>query len=314
MNVSIIICTYNRAESLRETLLAMRQVFIPAGLQCELLVVDNASTDNTKEVVESAHLPHLLVRYIHETKRGKCHAYNTGMAQAQGDILLWTDDDVRPPQNWIEGMCRPILSGEFHAVAGGVKMAPHLERPWMTMMHRSWLAETTRLDAESPEDMVGANMAFSKQVLSKVPAFDTELGPGALGFADDSLFSCQLKLAGYHIASALDVVVEHHFDPSRLLRSNFLDLAKKFGRTQAYVYYHWQHNVIPLPHLRMNKRILQLAVQVVAHPKDSRISEGISPAEAELQREFHFYKQYLVERKRPHNYQKFGLVKLPLSE
>lgn len=294
-------------------MLAMRQVCVPADLQCELLVVDNGSTDHTKEVVVSTQLPQLPIRYIYETKRGQCHARNTGMAQARGDILLWTDDDVRPPHHWIEGMCRPILSAESDAVAGGVKMAPHLERPWMTVLHRSWLAETGRLNAESPEDMVGANMAFSKKVLSKVPAFDTELGPGALGFADDTLFSSQLKLAGYKIASALNVVLEHHFDESRLLRSSFLDTARKFGRTQAYTYYHWEHNVIPLPHLRMNKRILQLALQVIARPKASRNSEGISPGEAELQRQFHFYKQYLVERKRPRNYEEFGLVKLPVE-
>ena len=311
MKVSIIICTSNRASDLQETLAVMDKVLVPEGIQCELVVVDNASTDNTRVVIESTKLSRMPVRYIYEAKRGKGNAYNAGMAQATGDIFLWTDDDVRPPHHWIEGMCRPILSGEADAVAGGVKMAPHLERPWMTMMHRSWLAETARLDAESPDDMVGANMAFSREVLSKVPAFDTELGPGALGFADDTLFSYQLKLAGYKIASALDVVVEHHFDESRLLRSSFLDSARKFGRTQIYLYYHWQHNIIPLPHLRMNKRILQLALQVIAHPKASRVVEGISPGEAELQREFHFYKQYLVERKRPHNYEKLGLVKLP---
>jgi hypothetical protein len=128
-------------------------------------------------------------------------------------MILFTDDDVRPPEDWIDGMCEPILLGKAQAVAGGVRIAPKLHRPWMEALHRGWLASTEGIDPAAPYTMFGANMGFSREVLSKVPAFDTELGPGALGFGDEMLFSWQLLEAGYQIHGALDVAVEHHFEP-----------------------------------------------------------------------------------------------------
>ena len=192
----------------------------------------------------------MSVHYVYEPKRGQCHARNTGIAHAQGDILLWTDDDVRPPQNWIEGMCTPIIEGE-KVVAGGVRIAPYLLRPWMTTVHRIWMASTEHIDTKNPQSAVGANMAFAREIFDEIPEFDTELGPGALGMGDDTLFLEQVKRAGYRIASALHIEVEHHFDPSRLLRSSFLDRAAKEGKTGGYLSYHWGHTKIRCPFLRM---------------------------------------------------------------
>ena len=101
-------------------------------------------------------------------------------------------------------------------------MAPHLRRPWMTMLHDVMLASTETLAEDAPTNLTGANMAFHRRVLAKVPAFDVELGPGRLGFQDDVLFSKQLERAGYRIQRRFDVRVEHHFDFDRLLRKSFL--------------------------------------------------------------------------------------------
>src|SRR5688500_3483272 len=98
---SIVICTYNRAESLRQTLDAMAEVSVPSSWSVELLVVDNASTDRTAQVVSDCGLSDMSVHYIYEPRRGKGNAYNTAMAAARGDVFLFTDDDVRPPRNWI---------------------------------------------------------------------------------------------------------------------------------------------------------------------------------------------------------------------
>ena len=307
--VSIIICTCNRAEDLSQTLAALGRVCVPESIPAELLVVDNASTDATAEVVRTCRLPNMPVRYVHEPRRGKGYAYNTGMAQARGEVFLFTDDDVRPPHNWIAGMCRPILEGTADAVAGGVCLAPHLERPWLTHWQQSWLAATDRLDPVSPTDMVGANMAFSREVITKVPAFDVELGPGALGYGDESLFSWQLRQAGYRIAGALDVVVEHHFDQSRLLHGNLEQIAVKAGKTAAYIGYHWQHSHIRHPWRAWIKRTLMLKFSHLRHNKTAGHTEGMSDREMLLIHDLHLYGQYLRERKRPRNYEKHGLVK-----
>jgi glycosyltransferase involved in cell wall biosynthesis len=70
---------------------------VPAGIRCELIVVDNASTDHTREVVEANHEANMPCRYLREDRRGKAFALNTGITEANGDILLFTDDDVSPP-------------------------------------------------------------------------------------------------------------------------------------------------------------------------------------------------------------------------
>jgi hypothetical protein len=89
--------------------------------------------------------------------------------------------------------------------------------------------------------MIGANMAFHRRVLGPGVAFNVELGPGGLGFHEESLFSLQLVAAGFRLGGALEVAVEHHFDPSRLTRAGLLDIAGKMGRSRAYLEYHWLH-------------------------------------------------------------------------
>jgi hypothetical protein len=181
-------------------------------------------------------------------------------------------------------------------------------------MHRAWLASTDSLDAREPEYMVGANMAFSKEVLERVPAFDTELGPGASGFHDESLFSSQLRRAGYRIVSAFGVMVEHHFDESRLLRANFLDTARKMGRSSAYRAHHWEHEEVRRPRLALTLARLRLAKWRAQRRRETLSAEGMPEWEMFLVRQVHFHRQYLVERGRPRNYERRGLVKLNWGE
>ncbi len=241
MKVSIIIVTRNRANMLNKTLLAFDDLKIPHGLIVELLIVDNGSTDNTAKVVKSHVFKLFDVKYFFEAKLGKSNGLNHGLAQCTGNIILFTDDDVRPPINWIDDMCDPIVSKNALVVAGGIKIAPNLIRPWMTAMHRCWLASTEWLTPGFPESLVGANMAISSKVLKTVSGFDPELGGGGLGFCEDVLFASQLMAAGYQFVDRLNVCIEHHFDTYRLTRCCWLKSAKRRGRSHAYLGHHWNH-------------------------------------------------------------------------
>src|SRR5579859_2148501 len=174
--VSVIICTRNHVSSLRSTLASVATVQVPRDFTAELIVVDNASDDGTRRVTEEAAVSNMPVRYLFEGRPGKGLAYNAATAAASGGVLLFTDDDVRFPPNWVDGMCRPIVEGLTDAVAGGVRLAPGLERPWMSAVTRGWLASTESVDSSNPGRLVGANMAFSARVLERVPLFDPELG------------------------------------------------------------------------------------------------------------------------------------------
>jgi glycosyltransferase involved in cell wall biosynthesis len=309
MKVSIVICTRNRCKDLRLTLEAMGRLHVRKDFLCELLVVDNGSDDDTAGTVRSTRATNMPIRYLYEARRGQSNARNRGLAEARGDIFLFTDDDVRPAPNWAEGMCGPIREGKADAIAGGVLLAPELERPWMTPMHRAWLAASSRLDPCNPQQMIGANMAFARDVLARVPGFDPELGPGATGGGDDLLFSFQLKEAGFRIKSALDVAVVHHFQPIRLSRAQWLAAAQSHADTQAYLRHHWHHQTMSLVRVRYWKALLLLC-KFRLSPSNAPIAEGCSRAELQLRVAALTHRKFLIEQKRRRNYEYRGLVKL----
>ena len=250
--VAIILCTRDRAESLRETLASIGRCAIPADLTAELLVVDNGSTDGTADVVRETRLSNgLPIRHVQEPHPGQVHARNAGLRASRADAILFTDDDVRLPLNWIDGMCRPILSGAADAVAGWVHFTPTYETLFTRApldRLRGWFASTDDIDPRAPGRLVGANMAFSRRVVKTVGEFDPELGPGALGFFDDSLWSWRITEAGFRtVAAAPEISVEHHFDHSRLTRRTLLNLAERMGRSSAWVDYHWSESAARVP-------------------------------------------------------------------
>jgi len=94
VDVSLVICTYNRSRILERTLTSVVAQEVPAHISWEAIVVDNASTDDTPRVVErfAASCPHL--RYVREPESGISHARNRGLKEFAGDLLCFIDDDV----------------------------------------------------------------------------------------------------------------------------------------------------------------------------------------------------------------------------
>src|SRR5579875_379773 len=96
MNITVLICTYNRASSLRRTLESLQALEIPPSLTWEVVVVDNHATDSTRRVIEEVlDTSGLDVRYFYEPRSGQSHALNEGVSEAKGEIIALTDDDVR---------------------------------------------------------------------------------------------------------------------------------------------------------------------------------------------------------------------------
>jgi glycosyltransferase involved in cell wall biosynthesis len=309
LNVTIIICTKNRADSLRETLASLNAIGIPAGMRPEILVVDNGSTDHTAEVVRSHPATRIPVVYVSEPTTGKVRALNTGLARSKGEILLFTDDDLRFPQQWLETMCNPILEKRADAIAGNVVLAPHLVRPWMTPTHRSWLASTERLDSLKELELVGANMAFARSVLDMVPCFDPELGP-PFGACEEALFSFQLRKAGFKIGRCQGPAAVHHFEPERLSRPHWLRMAKRLGHSTRYVDYHWRHASVLLPTFRYFRALARYYFYRLLKWREVRNHEGVPEWELLFVYGIHYVARYAVESKRPYNYDLEGLVKL----
>jgi len=136
-------------------------------------------------------------------------------------------------------MCQQIRSGQADAVQGGVVPAPYLCRPWLSGIYADALAIVTARAGEATEGLIGANMAFGRHVLGSVPQFETELGAGASGLGEDSLFAAQLVRAGLRIRFAEGGCVEHHFGEERLSSAYFLRWATVFGFCSALIDVRW---------------------------------------------------------------------------
>ena len=302
VQISIILCSYGRAESCAQTVAAIGQIDVPAGLTCELVLVKNGPLDPVGANAGEASLANgILMRTCHEARTGKSRALNTGLAQARGDIFMFTDDDIIPPRDWLEKLAGPILRGEADGVAGDVRIPPHLEPHWLPPDQRAWLADMGAFALGDSARMVGGNMACSRSVLEKIVGFDVELGPGGwFGYGEDTLFSEQLRSAGFHIVDVLDATVEHHFSPQRLERENWLQVACKMGRTDAYFSHHWRHARWGHPYWALVKATLRLAVCRL-HSRAGMLAEAdpALPRLADATRHFSACLQYLAERNRP---------------
>jgi glycosyltransferase involved in cell wall biosynthesis len=279
---------------------------------------------------------------LREERRGLSHARNRGVAKAQGTALLFTDDDIRFPDQWVERMCTPILRGEADAVAGGVELAESVQAYWMTPHHRSLLASTERIDPNDPDRLVGANMAIASAVFESIPRFDTNLGAGQLGAGEETLFSWQMLAAGFNIKTAFDVAVTHHIDTTRLSREAWRELAKKMGRSDAYRSVHWRHRRYPLPALyagwayykarlawaRMLNSPTSNAPGPNGHASNGHASnghasnghasnghasnghaQGMPMWEFRIRRKIHRIRQYIEEQGKAPQYEKFALAK-----
>ncbi|MDB6169036.1 MAG: protein/glycosyl transferase [Verrucomicrobia bacterium] len=283
------------------------------GWTIEVLIVDNGSTDDTRAVISDASSGNSLIRYLSEPAAGVSRARNRGLRESAGKVILFTDDDVRVPTHWLKGMCEKILKGEADAVAGGIIFPAHIayafhEKPLNA--RRGWFASSDYLNPDNPKSMIGANMAFSRRVLEKVPGFDLELGPGGVGSGEETLFCKQLRTAGYRLAGALNVTVEHHFDLRRTSREALLELARIKGRTAAFILYHWEHQPVPLHIPKLG--IFHLARQLVrliskaGQSVERRTFGGLLRFEEKVT----FLEEYRRQQKRSRKYAHHGLTPL----
>jgi glycosyltransferase involved in cell wall biosynthesis len=102
--ISIIIPAYNAAKTVKSCLVAVQNQQLPPHIKCEIIVVNDASNDKTADIV--AAIGATIIN--HEKKRGAAAARNSGIAVAQGEIILFTDADCVPEANWVTEMLRPF--------------------------------------------------------------------------------------------------------------------------------------------------------------------------------------------------------------
>lgn len=182
MDATIVICTYNRADSLSETIRALRDQVTTSDRVWEVIVVDNNSCDGTRKLIEGLQADWPRLRYEFEGKQGLSHARNHGIRCSVGRIVLFTDDDVIPEPGWLEATLDGIAKYEADACGGFISPIWEASPPaWLTERFYGFLAvRTDREDdyvIEKPSQApFGANMAFRRTVFDRVGLFDTSRG------------------------------------------------------------------------------------------------------------------------------------------
>src|ERR1700756_1020921 len=121
MKITVILCTYNRCQSLARALGSVAASVLPDSVEWEVLVVDNNSPDQTREVIEDFCLRYPgRFRYLFEPKQGKSNALNSGIRNARGNILAFMDDDVIVAPTWLQNLTAALDSGEWLGVGGRI--------------------------------------------------------------------------------------------------------------------------------------------------------------------------------------------------
>jgi len=230
IDISIILCTHNRAELLGpclELLLGQK-----GHSSYEIIVVDNASTDNTAEVIRDFFKSDPQGRLVHEFEPeiGKSYALNRALKLARGGILLFTDDDVLVGTDWVNNMADAFKANDADGVGGKILPEWKTERPeWFSRALYPNLAlidygdDTFVINNDRP--YYGANMAFRRLVFEKIGNFKTHLGRKGkllLGNEDTELCKRAMK-AGFRLIYNPNACVHHIIQDDRMTKKYFCD-------------------------------------------------------------------------------------------
>ncbi len=238
MFISVLICTRNRADSLRQTL---ESLFCSGNLESpdwEVLVVES-STDHTDEVClkfQQRFPQHF--RFLTEKKLGKSNALNTAITAAKGDILAFTDDDVFCAPDYIQGIRTVFTLYAPDATQGRVLL--DCEGGWPEWLDRNYLALMADfrdcgdevIDLEGT--LFGLNMVVRAEVFQKIGGFAPELGPGGIGMWEDTEISLRMRRAGCRLIYAPQILVRHQLPRERLTKSFLRRRFFQQGRAAAY--------------------------------------------------------------------------------
>ena len=244
MKYSVVIATYNRAADLRDTLASL------AGLRpdgpWEVIVVDNNSPDDTRDVVHAAARTFPVeLRYLFEGRQGRSPALNTGMAAARGEIIVTTDDDVRVPADWLTAAARGLETLKVDYVGGRVRPIWGAPRPeWLADRGGRHWAVIALLDyGDAPREFgtrvpLGVNMAFHRSALERAGMLDPDTGrrAGTLLGQEVREWCIRARRAGLRGSYVPDMVVEHVIPAHRLTKAYFRRWFYWRGISRALLY------------------------------------------------------------------------------
>jgi glucosyl-dolichyl phosphate glucuronosyltransferase len=240
MRITVILCTYNRCRSLARALNSVAASAIPESVEWEVLVVDNNSSDQTREVVENfcMRFPGRF-RYLFEPNQGKSFALNRGIHDSSGEVVAFIDDDVVVEPDWLHELTKPFSDSRWVGTGGRVYLPKEFSPPsWMAVEGNQSLGSILAqfdLGTEACEltrPPIGNNMAFRKEVFERHGGFRTDLGPrpGSEIRYEDTELGFRVMKAGGKVLYVPSAVVRHDVERERLTKEYFLAYHFDYGR------------------------------------------------------------------------------------
>jgi glycosyltransferase involved in cell wall biosynthesis len=237
--LTVLIATHDGADTLPEVLAAHSRLEPPPG-GWKLIVVDNASTDATGEVVRSfaARLP---LTYLFEPKQGQNAARNRGLSEVEGDLLVLTDDDAIPRRDWLVRLRSAADEHRGFGIFGGVVRPrwsvppdPRLLR-WAPLQPCFALTDPAWEEGPIKSDFVfSPNMVVRAELFLDGRRFDESIGPrrGSYPMGSETELTRRLTREGIRAWHVRDAVVEHAIQPGQMTIEWVLARAVRYGRGQ----------------------------------------------------------------------------------
>ncbi|AVH72412.1 glycosyltransferase family 2 protein [Nostoc sp. 'Lobaria pulmonaria (5183) cyanobiont'] len=242
IQISAIICTHNRDTYLGAAIDSLLAQDFAADF--EIVIVDNGSSDRTREVVEQkTYNPRL--KYVFEPTIGLSVARNTGAKVASGDILAYLDDDAVASKGWLQVLYSAYYNNSKLAIAGGkvtLLWPPGIQQPrWLSPGLAANLGAYDLGDSniyiEQPGSTPrGLNYSIRRSFLEEIGGFDPHLGRvGKNLLSNEELQMTEFALQrGWQVAYLPEALVAHNVAPERLQRSWFLNRGWWQGISECY--------------------------------------------------------------------------------
>lgn len=242
--LSIAVCTYNRCTSLAQTLSTLASQNDIAWPHIEILVIDNNCTDDTATIVAS-YRDRLPIRRVVETSQGLSHARNRALAEARGDWVVFTDDDIILDERWLSAYASALTGSPEYDFAGGRMMPRWLEEQpgWFKGQRLDlldgvlgWFDLGTVRRALTDADPLpfGASFAVRRSLAERIGPFRTDLGMrgAVLGRGEETEWMRRARSAGATGLYVGDALCWHTVDPGRLTLRSLL----RYGAASAIAY------------------------------------------------------------------------------
>ncbi|CAN5348926.1 hypothetical protein BH11PLA2_BH11PLA2_41400 [soil metagenome] len=247
MDVTIAICTWNRAAMLDRLLAELHALTIPPGLTWEVVVVNNCCTDNTDDIIHK-HTNWLPMRRAFEPIAGIAHARNRAVTEARGDLMLWTDDDMAVPADWLANFVTaaqqfpdavlfggPIRAWFAHDVTIGEREFTETNMALLSPMFGVVDFGADVRDLKADEVVFSGNMALRTEAARQFQ-FDGRFGrvgrSGLLG-GEETLFLQQMLESGHRGVWVGNAWARHWTPRDRLTRNYAWKYFAALGRTQV---------------------------------------------------------------------------------